>query len=223
MVGAVSGPDDASGRWPANILTDGSAEVAAAFPDAAGQQRATGPEFESKRSVFGAFAEVAAAVPRGDSSSAARFFYSSKADAEDRMASKHPTVKPVDLMQWLVRLVTPPGGTILDPFSGSGSTGEAAWREGFRAILIEREAEYQADIARRMALAPSSLAERRVAVTPQASESDLPLFGAPAACVDEPPPSAEVDGRSTATSPIRTPEIGTNDRPDRAQAMRSEA
>jgi site-specific DNA-methyltransferase (adenine-specific) len=54
----------------------------------------------------------------------------------------HATVKPIDLMQWLIRLVTPPGGTVLDPFAGSGTTGEATIREGFESILIEREADY---------------------------------------------------------------------------------
>jgi len=83
--------------------------------------------------------------------SAARFFYSAKASKADRAGSKHPTVKPVSLMQWLCRLITPPGGTILDPFAGSGTTGAAARLEGFRAILIEREAEYQQDIRNRFA------------------------------------------------------------------------
>jgi len=59
----------------------------------------------------------------------------------------HPTVKPVDLMQWLCRLITPPGGTVLDPFTGSGSTGMAALREGFDFIGIEREPGY-VEIAR---------------------------------------------------------------------------
>lgn len=54
----------------------------------------------------------------------------------------HPTVKPTDLMRYLCRLVTPPGGIVLDPFTGSGSTGKAAMLEGFRFIGIEREAEY---------------------------------------------------------------------------------
>ena len=62
-------------------------------------------------------------------------------------ANVHPTVKPVELMRWLCRLVTPKGGTILDPFTGSGSTGVAAMREGFEFIGIEREAEY-VEIAR---------------------------------------------------------------------------
>lgn len=83
--------------------------------------------------------------------STARFHYSAKASKADRAGSKHPTVKPVSLMQWLCRLITPPGGTILDPFAGSGTTGAAARLEGFRAILIEREAEYQRDIRNRFA------------------------------------------------------------------------
>ena len=66
------------------------------------------------------------------------------------MQSKHPTVKPVDLMAYLCRLVTPLGGTVLDPFAGSGTTGMACMREGFDCILIEREAEYHADILRRI-------------------------------------------------------------------------
>lgn len=78
----------------------------------------------------------------------ARFFYCPKAGKRDRGSSnKHPTVKPTDLMRYLCRLVTPPGGTVLDPFTGSGSTGKAAVMEGFRFQGIEREPEY-ADIAR---------------------------------------------------------------------------
>jgi len=100
----------------------------------------------------------------GNSGSAARFFYSAKADAEDRCGSKHPTVKPVDLMAYLCRLITSPGGIVLDPFAGSGSTGVACLREGFNAILIEREAEYVADIRKRIA---------------HVSGADTPLFGGP--------------------------------------------
>jgi len=85
----------------------------------------------------------------------ARFLYHPKASAKDRAGSKHPTVKPIALMRWLVRLITPPGGTILDPFAGSGTTGQAAMEEGFDAVLIEREAEYLADIRRRLGVMPS--------------------------------------------------------------------
>jgi hypothetical protein len=92
--------------------------------------------------------------------SAQRFRYDSKADSDDRLGSKHPTVKPLDLMQYLVRLITPPKGTCLDPFAGTGTTGEAAWREGMSAVLIEAEAEYCADIRRRMALVLAGPDER---------------------------------------------------------------
>lgn len=110
------------GRWPANIILDGSDEVVAAFPK--------------------------------------RFWYGSKADQDSRLGSSHPTVKPVDLMQWLVRLVTPPGGLVLDCFAGTGTTAEACFREGMRCMLVEREAEYQADIRRRMALVMAGPDER---------------------------------------------------------------
>lgn len=81
---------------------------------------------------------------------AARYFYSAKASKADRAGSDHPTVKPVDLMAYLCRLVTPPGGHVLDPFAGSGTTGAACIREGFKATLIEREASYVADIQKRL-------------------------------------------------------------------------
>jgi site-specific DNA-methyltransferase (adenine-specific) len=82
---------------------------------------------------------------------ASRLFYSAKADANERLNSRHPTIKPVDLMRWLVRLVTPPKGLVLDPFAGSGTTGMACMAEGFDAVLIERESEYVADIRARLA------------------------------------------------------------------------
>jgi site-specific DNA-methyltransferase (adenine-specific) len=72
----------------------------------------------------------------------ARFFYCAKASKRDREGSTHPTMKPTDLMRYLCRLVTPPGGVVLDPFMGSGSTGKAAVLEGFQFIGIEREADY---------------------------------------------------------------------------------
>lgn len=145
------------GRWPANVLHDNSPEVLAAFPDSDGQLRSVGPENGERPSVnvYGDYGPRNQREPRNDSGSASRFFFAAKADSSDRLMSKHPTVKPLDLMQYLVRLVTPKGGTTLDPFAGSGTTGEAAWREGMRAILIERESEYQKDIARRMELADS--------------------------------------------------------------------
>jgi hypothetical protein len=104
-----------------------------------------------------------------DNGSAARFFYTAKADSDDRPHGKgatvHPTVKPLDLMRYLVRLVCAPGGTVLDPFMGSGSTGCSAILEGMRFVGIEQSQEY-ADLAvGRLRLA---LAERMVEDTPAA-------------------------------------------------------
>ena len=81
----------------------------------------------------------------GDSGGASRFFYVAKADATERPrvnGTAHPTVKPLSLMRWLVRLATPPGGTVLEPFAGSGTTLMAATLEGFNAIGIEMTDEY---------------------------------------------------------------------------------
>jgi DNA modification methylase len=83
-----------------------------------------------------------------DTGGASRFFYTAKAAKSERnlggVTNKHPTVKPLDLMVWLCKLITPPGGIVLDPFAGSGSTIIAALRQGFRGIGIEREPEYVA-------------------------------------------------------------------------------
>jgi DNA modification methylase len=145
------------GRWPANVIHDGSEEVVGAFPDTHSAGAARDGSAKPRPVVDG----VGVGFPRGHTGgmhrfgdpggSAARFFYSAKADAADRCGSKHPTVKPVDLMAYLVRMVTPPGGVTLDPFAGSGSTGMACLREGFDCILIEREAQYVADIHKRLA------------------------------------------------------------------------
>lgn len=139
------------GRWPANLIHDGSDEVIALFPESKGQQgdvRGTEPSRTGDANCYGEYGRVASAK-RGDTGSAARFFYCAKASKADRGAgNNHPTVKPTDLMRWLCRLVTPPGGVVLDPFMGSGSTGIAASREGFGFIGIELDPEY-AEIARR--------------------------------------------------------------------------
>lgn len=158
---------EAIGRWPANVVHDGSAEVLAAFPNTPGQQRTVGPEHGAKPSVnvYGDYGPRETFPPRKDAGSAARFFYSSKAGTSDRLGSRHPTVKPLDLMRWLVRLVTPTGGRVLDPFAGTGTTGEAAVLEGMRAVLIERDEIYCSDIERRMGLVFASKKERRRAAT----------------------------------------------------------
>jgi site-specific DNA-methyltransferase (adenine-specific) len=133
------------GRWPANFIHDGSEDVVALFPDSKGQQgdvRGSEPSKTGDANCYGEFGRVPFSS-RNDTGSAARFFYCAKASKKDRGDdNKHPTVKPTDLMRYLCRLVTPPNGLVLDPFTGSGSTGKAAILEGFRFVGIEREAEY---------------------------------------------------------------------------------
>lgn len=173
------------GRWPANVIHDGSSEVVAAFPDAIGAQgdvRGTEPSRTGDESTvcYGKFAGRVAQAARKDGGSAARFFYCAKADRADRNeglgaggppavgtaatmrdcedadwktrnGNHHPTVKPTDLMRYLCRLVTPPGGVVLDPFMGSGSTLKAAELEGFSGIGIELSPDYIAIARRRIA------------------------------------------------------------------------
>jgi hypothetical protein len=137
------------GRFPANLCHDGSQEVLDLFPESkAGVQ--TKPL--GTGGIWSDESNNPCGPQYGDSGSAARFFYCAKASKSDRANSKHPTVKPIKpikLMQWLCRMVTPPGGVVLDPFAGSGTTGAAAILEGFKPILIEREDEYVADIRAR--------------------------------------------------------------------------
>jgi site-specific DNA-methyltransferase (adenine-specific) len=141
---AKANQPDTAGRWPANLIHDGSDEVVGLFPQSKGQQGAlTGAEPSGKTAnAFGEFAARSPSEPRGDSGSAARFFYCAKASKSDRGENNHPTVKPTDLMRYLCRLVTPPGGVVLDPFMGSGSTGKAALLEGFKFVGIERDLAY---------------------------------------------------------------------------------
>lgn len=133
-----------SGRFPANLIHDGSDDVVALFPVTKSgslqphHQRAT----SKTKHAFGARAAPPESTD-GDQGSAARFFYCAKASRSDRgEGNGHPTVKPQALMAYLCRLVTPPGGLVLDPFMGSGTTGVAALRQGFRFIGIEREPAY---------------------------------------------------------------------------------
>jgi DNA modification methylase len=169
------------GRWPANLIHDGSDEVVGLFPERDGSKPGTrynGPKFDGD--VYNASSTAQKEFGYGDSGSAARFFYCAKASKADRdegcealeerksgmsngaqlngegydkgqdiglnrvisRRNNHPTVKPTALMRYLCRLVTPPGGVVLDPFMGSGSTGKAAILEGFQFVGIEREEEY---------------------------------------------------------------------------------
>jgi DNA modification methylase len=176
------------GRWPANLIHDGSDEVVEAFPETASH----GSVSDSMRGI--GFGSTALGSPQlacaPNSGSAARFFYCAKASRADREdgcdalpnrtaadrvertdgaagmdspragagrtsggANHHPTVKPTDLMRYLCRLVTPPGGTVLDPFAGSGSTGRGAVLEGFAFVGIELDPEYLAIADARIAAA----------------------------------------------------------------------
>lgn len=142
LASSVAAGSTERGRWPANLIHDGSDEVLAAFPQAQGQQgRARTDGADQGNNTFGALKHITNRPdPRGDTGSAARFFYCAKASKNDRgEGNTHPTVKPTDLMRYLVRLVTPPGGTVLDPWMGSGSTGKAAVPTGFKFIGIDRD------------------------------------------------------------------------------------
>lgn len=170
-IGGFADTHSAKGRFPANVITDGSDEVLAHFPNTTSGKVTSDKDAYGKDSIFlnGVSNQH---NQHGDAGSAARFFYCAKASKSDRnggldgfpvdrpdsspaigmgtfeekgvqpQQNHHPTVKPTALMQYLCRLITPPGGTVLDPYTGSGSTGKAAMFEGFRFIGIERELEY---------------------------------------------------------------------------------
>jgi len=141
------------GRWPANLIHDGSDEVTGVFPQVKGQQGAvSGKEPSGKtNTVYGQYQQRNKSTPRNDSGSAARFFYCAKANKKDRgKENTHPTVKPTDLMRYLCRLVTPPNGIVLDPFMGSGSTAIAAIRENFNFVGIEMLREHFETAKRRI-------------------------------------------------------------------------
>jgi DNA modification methylase len=185
--GVVAQPH-ALGRWPANVIHDGSDEVVTAFPRTE-SGKPSGIKAGGQGHAFGYFNGGIPVTGFGDKGSAARFFYCAKADRADRndglqglpekpplwssgvknpgsfqsantkraAQNNHPTVKPTDLMRYLCKLVTPPGGMVLDPFMGSGSTLKAAELEGFSAIGIELDPAY------------IEIAERRIS-------GDAPLF-----------------------------------------------
>ena len=126
----------APGRWPANFIHDNSDEVLALLGEAARFYYSPKASRDDRDEGCGAL-EVKAVHRYGQGLGEG---HDPNAPAMNR--NPHPTVKPTDLMRYLCRLITPPGGIVLDPFAGSGSTGKAAMAEGFRFIGIEREAEY---------------------------------------------------------------------------------
>jgi len=172
------------GRFPANVIHDGSDEVVAMFPVTNGNGGAVGSgnrDFANITSYKGS--GIVTARYNDGLGSAARFFYCPKASRSERnaglegmeerskpvhiiqsagrqkagemesmpMQNHHPTVKPIALMRYLCKLITPPNGTVLDPFVGSGTTGCAAVQEGFNFIGIEREREYYEIAEKRIA------------------------------------------------------------------------
>jgi site-specific DNA-methyltransferase (adenine-specific) len=167
------------GRWPANLIHDGSDEVVNLFPEStsgalSAEQQIHGG-FTGAHGIYGTSKSGGSNNFEKSSGNASRFFYCAKASQEDRDAglelhearqqdssrnkgdaggdnprnrgskdrqNHHPTVKPTELMRYLVKLVTPPNGIVLDPFMGSGSTGRACMLENFRFIGSERELDY---------------------------------------------------------------------------------
>jgi len=198
------------GRWPANLIHDGSDEVVSLFPDVDGtfgMKKVEG----GHRFIVGD-TETVQKFDRGfqDSGSAARFFYCAKANQQDRnegcenlplkrdsdrtledgvggdnprnrsnnaRRNHHPCVKPTALMRYLCRLVTPPGGIVLDPFMGSGSTGKGAVAEGFSFIGCELDPEY-VEIARARIASVGDVQEDAPEPAKTVEKTgQLPLFG----------------------------------------------
>lgn len=139
---------DARGRFPANLVHDGSPEVTGLFPESPGQMADLRAGLaRTPRCCYGSMPDTAGFARRGDRGSAARFFYCAKASPSERgEGNDHPCVKPLALMEWLLRLVSREGQLVLDPFCGSGSTLVAAKRLGRRALGMECDAHYR-DIA----------------------------------------------------------------------------
>lgn len=181
-IGSTERVDYGKGRFPSNVIHDGSDVVVAQFPENAGAAapasgpKQSGPSTSVAHNGFQGMGDRASAF-HADSGSAARFFYCGKASQSDRdegmehfapeafiqyqtgngesgeasswsadrnteYRNTHPTVKPEGIMRWLVKLVTPAGGLVLDPFTGSGSTGKAAILERRRFVGIELTPEY---------------------------------------------------------------------------------
>ena len=131
------------GRFPANVIHDGSEEVVGMFPESPGAIADVPLNSRKTKDVYGKYDHNSGMPARGDNGSAARFFYCAKASRDERgPGNNHPTVKPLALIQYLVKLVTPPGGIVLDPFCGSGTLGIAAGKLGMKWQGIELNPKY---------------------------------------------------------------------------------
>jgi site-specific DNA-methyltransferase (adenine-specific) len=147
------------GRWPANVILDESqaAVLDQQAPNTGGSGKASGPSLRGQTDAGVAYGARNGLDGEpafyGDRGGASRFFYVAKAPKSERPIVEladgaklaHPTVKPVAIMRWLVRLVTPPGGLVLDTFAGTGTTGEACVLEGFQCLLAEDPAKGEQD------------------------------------------------------------------------------
>ena len=150
--GTGTSEQNPSGRWPANVLLD---QHAAAWVDEQSgitQSPSAVTRGGNRQEAYGMGRQENVPAP-GDKGGASRFFYTAKAPKSERPnvdGVQHPTVKPLAIMRWLIRLVTPPGGTVLDPFAGSGTTLQAALNKGFTPIGIEQDADYIKLIEKRL-------------------------------------------------------------------------
>ena len=174
------GGGSANGRFPSNLIHDASPAVLAEFAKAgttkSGAMKKEVPAYEGESTTGFLRGRSGPSNQHGDRGSVARFFqscpfqeedgiaaaipafvYYAKAAPSERNGSTHPTMKPLSLMRYLCKLITPPGGLILDPFGGSGTTGIAAIKEGFHYILIEQQAEYCEIARKRVAAVPTRL------------------------------------------------------------------
>jgi hypothetical protein len=168
--GNGSGATSLAGRWPANVLLD--EEAARMLDEQSGECKGSKPGtlYKTPRYTGTAYANGKVGGGQkvfgfGDSGGASRFFYTAKASRSERGAgNNHPTVKPIKLMRYLAKLTaTPTGGTVLDPFMGSGSTGLACQAEQFSFIGCEMSPEYAAIAERRMRDAAGLFADITVA------------------------------------------------------------
>lgn len=198
-------PPNPGGRWPANVLHDGSEEVLAAFAAFGDDKGAAAPVHKRNAPMFGSVYQHyeapilnPGATFQGDSGTAARFFYSSKATQGERIFEcrtcgahtvgkppcghddlrTHPTVKPLSLMQWLVTLICPPGGLVLDPFAGTGTTAAAARAAGMQSLSIEADENHVRDIGVRLGLSVDYLLAAKVAAAAVNHGDQSDLFAA---------------------------------------------
>jgi len=142
------------GRWPANVILDEDSAGRLDEQSVHTTYKAGGRGLMTAGQAGGLASKIPNNVPNSDtmrghtdSGGASRFFYCATASKSDRnegleTASTHPTVKPTTLMRYLIKLVTPDGGTVLDPFTGSGSTGKAALLDGYKFVGAELTEEY---------------------------------------------------------------------------------